>query len=308
MLSEDKYAIGYVMLAGLDILSARDELDIDAIDDAVLQAAIVFHYAYKTEQQDRWVGEALDQKPALLGGPLKQFWLYLVEQDLDYLPGLQDIISGDRYRAIGDEVVLPLLSRWKRCRKPIHKQLLVYALWYLEHAPLLELAEQSMEEEQSANITRNVYWLATAYLIDPDGHEQALIDYCGRSKEKILPLLDFVEGALNAKQGQALALSAQAYATLLRVIAAKFTPQQDRYGNLCDNTQKVMWLFYKLATEDQDGEAMKWLRNVRVMKLYRDIFDHIERMRREQRIGDFPAFLQDLVANARIRRRKLWSD
>lgn len=308
MLSDDRYAIGYVILAGLDILSINDELDIDAIDEGVLQAAICFHYAYKTEQQDKWVSEALNNKQAILGEPLKRFWLHLVEQDLDYLPGLQDIISSDRHRQIGDDIVMPLLESWSRCRKPLLKQLLYYALWYLDHDRLLQLAAPAIEQEDSANITRNVYWLASAYLIDPRGYEQMLIDYCGRSKEKILPLLDFVEGALNCPQGEAMSIGAQGYATLLRVIAPKLSPQQDRYGNLSDSTQKVMWLFYKLAEQDRDGKAVNWLRDVRVMKLYDAIFEYIEDKRRQDDLGDFPRFLDELVNDERIKRRRLWSD
>jgi hypothetical protein len=140
-----------------------------------------------------------------------------------------------------------------------------------------------------------------------------LADYCGRSKEKILPLLDFSVMVLMTDNEQRLPLTADTFCQLLRIIAPKFTPQQDRYGNLCDNTQKVMYLFYRLATNpDEDTESsIKRLRLVRVMKLYQSILDAVVSVHRHCRQGktpEFEAFIAQLMDQNRVKAKLKWSD
>ena len=153
-------------------------------------------------------------------------------------------------------------------------------------------------------------WLTTAFLLQPEQYGQVLMEYCGRSKEKILPLLDFTVMVLLTDDQQRLPLRAEDYAQLLRIIAAKFTPQRDRYGGLCDNTQKVMYLFYRLAmaTDADAAAAIQHLGQVRVMKLYSDILVCVAELHAQQHPLAFEDFLDQLQAADSIKSRKKWSD
>ena len=138
----------------------------------------------------------------------------------------------------------------------------------------------------------------------------SLADYCGRSKEKILPLLDFSVMVLLSDDSQRLLLHADSYAQLLRVIAAKFTPQLDRYGNLCDNTQKIMYLFYRLAmaTDADTAAVIQRLGQVRVMKLYKDILALVTELHAQHSQIAFNDFLTQLQTEGSIKSRRKWSD
>lgn len=313
MLDDKPFAIGYILLAALDLFSESRRYQIEQLPADTVIAAVCCHFAYKTELHDRWLPQVLQKRPELVSRALAEFWQQMTSRDTDHLPGLYQIISHQQYDSISSYVVLPVLTSWTTVRKSTLRDLLHSAIRCTDHRHLLQICEDALQTWNAAEPARYILWLTTAFLLAPSKYDMVLADYCGRSKEKILPLLDFSVMVLMTDNEQRLPLTADTYTQLLRIIAPKFTPQQDRYGNLCDNTQKVMYLFYRLATNaDQDTEsAIKRLRLVRVMKLYQSILDavvSVHRHSRDTQIPDFEDFIAQLMDQNRVKSKLKWSD
>ena len=310
MVNEQPIAIGYILLAALDLLADDPRYAITTLPSASMRAAICFHYAAKTELQDKWFAQILTQRQDDVAHALVAFWQHLIARDGDHLPGLYQIINHAQYDAISRRVVLPVLASLQHCRKGVLRDLLHAALRICDHVELLQVCETALHNWTRADPSRYMLWLTTAFLLRPEHYAMTLAEYCGHSKEKLLPLLDFSVLTLHDDTQRRLTLTAQAYTQLLRIIAAKFTPQLDRYGNLSDITQKVMYLFYRLATAtDTDAPmAIQRLGQVRVMKLYNDILRFVAALYAQRQPLSFEDFLDQLQATDAVRIRKKWSD
>lgn len=309
MVDEQPIAIGYILLAALDLFADDPHYSIDTLSDKTVRPALCFHYAAKTELQDRWFSQILQHRQDDVAQALTAFWQQLIVRDCDHLPGLYHIIQQQQFDAISQRVVLPVLTSLQHCRKKVLRDLLHAALRVCDLAALANLCETALENWNRADPSRYILWLSTAYLLAPSDYAMSLADYCGHSKEKLLPLLDFCVLVLHSDEQQRLHLSAEAYAQLLRIIATKFAPQLDRYGNLSDITQKVMYLFYRLSTASNATAAINDLVKVRVMKLYKEILSFVAVNIAAPRIeSEFEAFLSELQAAGAIKSRKKWSD
>jgi len=309
MVDERPIAIGYILLEALDLFSDNPRYAINKLSATTVRTAICFHYAAKTELQDRWFSKILQQRQDDVAQALTAFWQQLIVRDCDHLPGLYHIIHQQQYDAISRRVVLPVLASLQHCRKKVLRDLLHAALRVCDHESLARLCESALENWNRADPSRYILWLSTAYLLAPSEYAMSLAEYCGHSKEKLLPLLDFCVLVLQSDEQQRLSLNAEAYTQLLRIIAAKFAPQLDRYGNLSDITQKVMYLFFRLSTAAEAATAIDSLGKVRVMKLYKAILTFVaDQSASQQADAGFEAFLSELQAAGAIKSRKKWSD
>jgi hypothetical protein len=308
MLDEKPIAIGYVLLAALDRFSDDPRFQVESLSDNTIIAAVCCHYAYKTELFDRWLTGVLQSRQQQVAQALVAFWGELARRNTNHLPGLYEIISHQKNDVICRQVVLPILQTWKTCRKSTLRDVLHAALRVADHQDLLRICETALETWNNAEPARYILWLATAFLLAPEKYDMVLSDYTGRSMEKVLPLLDFTVMVLLTDNQQRLQLKADAYTHLIRIIAAKMAPQYDRYNNLCDNTQKVMYLFYRLVTcpDTDTPAAIKRLGMVRVMKLYQSILDYVVEVHGQP--IEFESFLTNLINGNRIKARLKWSD
>jgi hypothetical protein len=309
MMNEQPLAIGYILLAALDLFAEDPRYEIAKLPPHTIRSAICFHYAAKTEIQDKWFAQILIQRQDEVAQALAAFWQQLIARDCDHLPGLYQIIKQAQYDAISRRVVLPVLASLQHCRKGVLRDLLHAALRVCDHKELLRISEAALDSWNRADPSRYMLWLATTFLLQAHDYAMTLAEYCGHSKEKILPLLDFCVLVLLSDEQHRLDLAADSYAQLLRIIAAKFAPQLDRYGNLSDITQKVMYLFYRLAAAADAADAIQRLGQVRVMKLYNDILAFIAEQADDipQQLS-FEAFLTQLQAADAVKTRKKWSD
>ncbi len=310
LVAEQPLDMGYVMLAGIDRLTQDNPAAALALPDKTLVALICFYYANQTTLADQWLTYIVQHKQNLVAAALTAFWQQLITRDLDYLPGLYPIISYQANDNITRQLVLPILRNWRHCRKKILRDILHVALRVADSDPLLAVAQQALENWNQNEPARYALWLGTAFLLAPAEYEMVLADYMGRSRERILPLLDFVVMVLMTDDVNRYDLPGRTFAQLLRIIAPKFTPQVDRQGNVCDNTQKVMYLFYRLAVaEDADaGSAIKRLRLVRVMKLYAEVLAEVQAVQALAVKPGFEVFVAALINDRRIKAKRNWSD
>jgi hypothetical protein len=307
----EEYPEGYVLLAALDLYSNEPEYDFSNLPSQTVIAAICFHYAYQTEIHDKWFVTAMQERQQDVISAFSSFWQRLIKHNTDHLPGLYQFIEERKYDHLSGQILLPVLANWHNVRKKVLSKLLHTAIRTTDHKQLLEVCRSYLENGNAGEPGRYILWLTTAFFLAPDDHETELLDYTGRSKEKIIPLVDFVSLILSDKQIDTLPVDNRALATLLRIIAPKITPQEDRYGQICDNTRKVMYLFYLLAIAKDTREyktldVIEQLGQVRVMKLYNPILDYIIRLHESQEVPNFDDFITKLIEleliKARIKR------
>jgi len=233
-----------------------------------LHAAIAFQYANPCAYEHNWSEELYLHQPTTSAHALREFWLGVIEHGTDYLPGYNQVYGRKDMREIVRETVLPLLANWQNCRDRSLRELLQMALRFADREALRKLAHEKLQAEAGMGVNRRVYWRSTAFMLEPDRHDSALLDYVDRSKERALRLLDFTFNAMQEGEGCAVSLSPMAQAKLLRMIAPKFTPREDAHGTLDEIERKVVWMFRKLEKNSSAGagEALHWLQGVRVMR------------------------------------------
>ena len=309
MHKQETLPVGFVVLAGMGLIMQQQPEQLGRLPKASLQAALVFHHSLSTFHQDDWYEELLQTQPALVAEALLAMWQALIEENVDFLPGLHGILQGDASIPVFKELLIPLLGMWQQCRTRELLQLLTKALQYTDHAQLLVLAKKVLSDDGDVLLRNQVYWHTTAFMLNPVDQGQILINFMGQEKIKLLPMLDFVMLTLDRKD-TSVRLPAMGYAYLIRCLAQKFTPQEDMHGNLAEISMKVLWLFYQLACCDaeQGGEALKWLQRVRVLKLYSDVFDHIAALQQVENKPDFQSFVKQLRDEGRLRKKKNWHD
>lgn len=306
---------GYVVLAGLDRLMQVSPDQIDQLPHSILQSAICFHYANHTEHVDRWFNDLLTEN-SIAAPAINGFWQGLINNNAQMLPGLRTVMAEPDCAKLSREVLLPVLIHWKNCKLKTFKELIFAALRYVEHDELLQATRDMVNDPDGiSDEARRLYWLAIAFLLSPDEFAQHLANHIGREKQKVLPLLDFMMRVGAPDAGTGITFSPMMDARLLRIIAPIFPPQEHSYGHLGGidvNSRNVMRLFHKLATDThpEAPEALKWLRNVRVMKIYKPVIKHAEQLQKKIRADenftapDFTAYLDELEKNDDLVQRR----
>lgn len=310
MLKQETQAVGYVVLAGISLQAEHQPESVFDLPDTALKSAICFHHAISTFHEDSWYESLLIKKPDLAAEALLSMWQVLLNEKQNFLPGLRPVLTEKSLLPLFSHVAVPLLKKWRHCRNRELIQLLSLAIRYVDSEILLETARNFLSDTEQMNLRNQVYWHGTVFLLAPEDHGQDMINFMGQDKIKLLPLLDFVFPLLKGLPDKSFKLSAMGYAYLIRCLAQKFTPQIDVYDNLGDITVKVLWLFYQLAcfSTTEGSEALKWLRRVRVLKLYSDIFDAVVVYQSQAEKPDYQDFVQALRDEGRLRMKKNWND
>ena len=270
-------AFGYVMLAGMHRRAARS-LD-QAIDlpDATLCAALAYYYLQPLGAPAPWVNALIRRRPALAASALLGLWQALLPDAL-HLPGLTMLLQDSDSVPVLQRVLLPLLSAWTQCRRADLESLLRAALRYVDASALLQVAQAVLARGEDLDVAKRVYWLATAFVLEPDAHAAALANYAGRSRDKVLPLVDFIGAALDRGVAHAARLPASALGQLLRIIAPQFRRNHHEMGELDAVSQTVLRLFAMLIEcgGPEAVQTVQALRKVRVMRCYADVLNAVE--------------------------------
>ncbi len=203
----------------------------------------------------------------------------MLKNKTTYLPGKNLVLGDHPDIKVIQYCILSLLENWIQCKAKTLSQLLYLAFKYSEVNDFLTVCEHALEHDEILNEKTRLYWLTAAYLISPDKYFARLSDYVGRSKLKVMLLLDFVV-LLSKENDLNITLSNKVVVQILRMVAPIFPPQHHVYGALGEldiNSKNVMVLFYYLAcSNDQDaGNEIKTLRKARVMKIYSGVIDNL---------------------------------
>ena len=273
-------AEGYVVLAGLDLITRQSLSDIDEINLDVIEKGIAFHFSNKKDSIDIWFDYLLENKKDKVIPTLCKYWVALLKNNVTYLPGRYLVLGENFDIEIVQQSVLLLLENWTRCKEKTLLELLYAAFKYSNENDFLAVCENILDKDEKLNERTRLYWIASAYLLSPDKYFSMLSNYVGRAKIKVMPLLDFIslimkdDGQTNAN------LNTKTIVQLLRMIAPIFPPQQHVYGAIGEldiNSRNVMLLFYFLASSKEEGvvNEINSLRKARVMKIYSEVIDDL---------------------------------
>ena len=268
--------LGYILLAALEEWCGDQPERVLRLRAEVLQAALCYQLAYGDYQQRPWLERIMRERPALVEQTLLQFWGPFLRAGKELLPGLNTLLRGHRHPQISGPIAMALLRDGSRCDPYTLRRLLHTALATGHQDGIRSIARQASEALDAADIKRKIYWLATAYLLEPQANAQALALYTGRTKEKVLRLMDF-SVALLMDEHIDIRLEAMDLARLLRLIAPIIVRNEGRGGLLDEDSSKVLWLFEALRTypKAERAAAVDWLRTVRVMRAYADVLDEL---------------------------------
>ena len=307
MAADDRLEIGYVILVGMDLL-VKNQTDIkqafSQLSPELLSAALCFHYANSSEHRDAWLSELIEFDRALVTRTLQQFWLAQMNKGVHYLPGLGEQLKTTQGQKLVGEIILPVLSVWSGYKKKTLNVLLAIALRYSNTEQLLPIIENILKTETTLNPRMRMVWLTSAFILKPDAYWQQMVDYTYRSKEKLLPLLDFSVALLDE-----ISLDVDVLTKIIRLIAPKFPPHIDDFGQLAANPQKTLRLFYELANRSESiTKEVSWLRTARVMRIVSPIMDEVVRLNmaqhQNQPFPEFHAFMADLLNSGHLKEKR----
>ena len=277
---DERVPEGYIALAAMDrqIRSRDDDVADVKVDDEVVESLVCFHYLDRNELHNRWIDFIARQRAELFSEALLRFWSAIQDCGVERFPGFREVLTKEEFDQVLPQLVLPVLRSMRRINKKFLPLLLLSGFRYVAHDKLLHVCSMRLDSDDYMPVVHRLYWLGAAYLLAPEQYETILFDYVGRTREKALPLLGFIEAVIRAGENTGLVISADMLANLLHMIAPKFRPGRDQFGRLDDNVQKIVWLFEQLGRDNsqQARRAVQRLRRIRVMRLYSDYLDRAE--------------------------------
>ena len=305
--SKKEFAEGYVILAGLDLLTKKNIGDIDNLDSDIVGKAIAFHFSNKSGFKNSWFDYLLNESSEQTLPAISKYWEAMLKNNAKYLPGKTLVLGEQAEIKVIKHCILSLLDNWVQCKEKTLSQLLYLAFKYADMKELLIVCERALKNDETLNEKTRLYWLIAAYLISPDKYFSKLSNYVGRVKLKVMLLLDFVVLICN-ENDLSIKLSNKVVVQILRMVAPIFPPQHHVYGALGEldiNSRNVMVLFYYLACSNDKnvGDEIKTLRKARVMKIYSGVLDNLlevhVRKNNEQYfiLPSFDEYLENLVKN-----------
>ncbi len=275
-----RLAEGYIALAAIDrqIRHRAGALDSIELADDVVEALVCFHYVDRNELENRWMDYVTVHKTALFTDAMLRFWKTIQDSGAERYPGFREVLLKNADAPVLQQLLLPVLQSIREIKKKQLPLLLLLALRHVPHAALLQTCRAQLKDVESMRLADHVHWLSTAYLLAPAEYEGSLSNYLGRTREKALLLLNFVDAAIRDADQLDLDVSADMLAGLLTMIAPKFRPKRDRFGRLDDNVQKIVALFERLGQDNSPAgrQATQRLRQIRVMRLYSSYLDRVQ--------------------------------
>ncbi len=279
-------AAGEAPPAGFTILAGMDRRFVDGTWEALprerLAVALACRYANRSNLRPRWAEALRDQGAGLFPPVLAALWAGLVEAGERCLPELRWALehpAGEPVLEAGLETLLASRVPWSDSQ---HRALTLRALATVPAERLLEIATAQLDRAEEIPIRQQVGWHALAFLLDPVRHGPRLAAFCGQSRIKVLPLLDFVVAALEGGPGRApLDPGPEAIAQVLRIVAPAFSRNQHPQGGTDAIARKVLWLFDRLGADPGPGATavIRRLGRVRVLRNYADVIEDLARGR-----------------------------
>jgi hypothetical protein len=219
------YELGYVILAGMDILAARSIADVLALPQRTLECALPFHYVNLTERQRTWITSLISALPEFVADVLAAFWRPQLARESTNIPALYELAHEAIMEPVARRVSLDLLSQFPSAPEANLELLLHAALCHAEPSDFLVLARHVLAGNASLNVENRTLWCATAFILNSSEFKEQLAQHIGGSAEQAARLLQFVCPSLGVKRDIQYPLPSDAVAFLVAITGRIFQPQ-----------------------------------------------------------------------------------
>lgn len=254
------YHIGFVYLAGMDILSQRHLNDVLSLSDDVLSTSLTFHYAIRQDIEPVWVPFLFEHRKSLVSKVLNCYWRAHLIRKCDHVEGLYEIARNYKMAQAVREIVLPILQEFPNCNTNILENLLRIALSLTDKDVLLKLSSNVLNKPNTVKGLQRVLWYSVAFTLCPDEFKQKLGRFIGTDTKKAEKLISY--SCPSRSDNNDLALP-ELYVSMIEglvTICGKII-HYDSYSWHSDTVHAVRRLISRLASDVSD-DAVKALNRI----------------------------------------------
>ena len=211
-------------LAGMDEIAAGSPTAIDSLPDSTLQAALLFHLIYSDTDRP-WVNWLMRERPTLVAETLEPFWQKLLSLRKEHVPGLYHVTHAPELTLLAEATIPGLLKDFSGTPPTNLDYLLHGALRCMKHDALADLA-RSVLLRSAVRGTQRLYWLAAAFLLDPEWVWPRLRRFVGKNAERAAGCVNWIASDLGDEQPVQLRLEPGDRAKLVALASRLIRPGQ----------------------------------------------------------------------------------
>jgi hypothetical protein len=298
--TSQRYEFGFVILAGMDILTERSVEEMLELSENTLRAALAFNYAMGTGESRKWVHALIASRPGLVSEVLEAFWRIHLARDLEDVPGLYSLSYEDHMSEIARAVSIPLLREFPACRISHLEHLLHAGLEYGDREALLNLCRGILASPSVVREHR-VLWYATAFTLNPEEFNNKMRRHIHAKPERAVSLLTFLfPSRLQELRSRGLDLPLSAIAMLISICGSVRYDRERRMSEdsseipvIDDYAHAIRHMIDKVAADasPEASDILRKLREQRNMAKWHDAIAHASALlarRRREAMFRFP--------------------
>lgn len=306
-----EYFVQLPVLAGMELLVRERPDAIPTLPDRTLEAALAFFHLGETTRQPDWMRTLVTRRPELVARALRSFWAVHLQRHSQYVPGVHDLLD-EHMAEVARLVAVPLLRKFPACREEPLRVLLLAGMKASPIHSLLAAAREALSRRNLRGIQK-IFWLATAFLLQPARYETSLARYARRkSVDGAATLLTFLHPSPTEQHSPSRVLATDAMVTLVRLFGPVFPPEAlsgsgwlglESRGRGAGSVQSLID-HLKKAPSSESTLALATLREYPALRKWKEYLGHAvaeqARHRREAtfRYPDLPKVL-DTLRNGR---------
>jgi hypothetical protein len=183
-LKQKEHFIRPPCLVGMELLWRDGAGEIELLSDDTLRRMIAFRLTYGADNTPGWFIHLVRNRPELVAETLVAYASATLKSGKDYIDSIYPLGRDLEYRAVATLAAPRLLETFPvktRSSHLSHLESLLKAALRFTPEELTRLIEKKLLMK-GMDVPQRVYWLATAMLLDPKKHEDALWRYVGKGE------------------------------------------------------------------------------------------------------------------------------
>ena len=254
------FPLGYIVLAGLDIMAARSEDQLMTLTDATLEPALAFHHVMLAGDKRAWVDRVYRDRPEVAARALEKYYRPCIQKGLSHIPGFEGLFFNKGMAEVSRILAVPLLQEFPSPAVETLKILLQAAMRHGKRDEFIRVAENALRTiRDEASGLLKLLWAAAAYLVQPDKFATTLSRVVGRDDKRALTVIDFFRPFIGEEGKLTITLSPSALgkltAILGRALGLAIEPSSRREGRLLRSEVEELRDLILLIAEDTTKES-----------------------------------------------------
>lgn len=285
------YGACYVILAGMDQVSAGNAEDFGNIPETTLKLAVVFHFdSAHGDYDDSWLTRLIENRPAFVASALFEYFdIQFRTLKKKEVSRLYHLCQDNRLAAVARELVPRFLRQYPDSHPKTLETLFHAGLKHCPHGELAEIAEEVLGRRPALRGICRVQWLALLLMLRPEKAAARLTRLIGKSKERSLALLDVFHIPSSYNDRIEVPVFMQTLLTCIQICGRSFPPSQHHRSGFVhrhDDAQSQVGGFITLLSNDDSAEATSALQTLlddRTLAAWKDQLLHALAIQRRKR-------------------------